>query len=94
MGFIASVTSVEKTTDGAVKASGGQLCSVVLTAGSDTATVVLYNNPSAASGTKVLTLKAAANTSVVFTPVQPLSFSAGLYADLTGTDPAVYVGYM
>jgi hypothetical protein len=94
MGFIASVNSVEVTEDGVVKAKGGQLVSVVLTAGADAASVILYNNASAASGTKVLTLKAAAASTVVFTPIAPIVFSAGLYADVSGTSPAVYVGYV
>lgn len=92
--MIPPVVSVEKTSDGAVKASGGQLVSVVLTGGSDAATVVLYNNPSAASGTVIVTLKAAINTTVVFTPAAPIVCSAGIYADLTGTGPLVYVSYI
>lgn len=92
MGFIASVASVEKTSSGLVKTGPGQLCSVILTGGSDAASLILYNNTTN-SGTIVVTLKVAAGATVVFTPVQPWPFTAGLYATISGTGPAVYVGY-
>jgi hypothetical protein len=87
-------TIVEKTSDGAVKAAGGALAAVVLTGGSAAATVDLYDNPSAASGSKLITLKCAANTSVTFCPAFPVVASIGIYADLTGTGAQVFVAYM
>jgi len=81
----------EKTADGAVSATACRLHSVVLTAGSDAATVVLYDHPSAASGNKLITLKAAANTTVVFCPSSPIACDKGIYADVTGTAMAAYI---
>lgn len=89
--MIGPAQSVERTTDGAVKATSGLLVSVVLTAGSDAATVILYDDPDSTDGNKVVTLKVAANTSVVFAPATPVAFGRGLYADLSGTDPVIYV---
>lgn len=71
----------------------GSLCSVLLTAGSDAASLTIYNN-TAGSGTVVAIVKAAAGASVQFTPAQPLAVGAGLYAVLTGTSPACTVGYL
>lgn len=85
-------TQAEITADGAVKSAPGALCSVVLTGGSDAATLVLYDN-TAASGSKLVTLKAAANTSVVYAPAQPVAAGKGIYADISGTGPAAYVSY-
>lgn len=80
--------------DGAIKASGGAIVAVVLTAGSDAATVILYDNLSAASGIVLCTLKCAANTSVIFTPCLPYAASKGIYADLSGTGPEVTVVFL
>ncbi len=91
--MIAPVKSSEITADGAVNAAPGALCGVALTAGSDAATLIIYDNPAAASGDKLITLKAAANTSVAYSPSQPINASKGLYADITGTGPAAYVAY-
>jgi hypothetical protein len=76
-----------------VKSGPGALVAVALTAGSDGATATLYDN-TAASGTVLVTLKAAANGSAVFTPAAPYAFAKGCYADLTGTGPAVTVVYL
>lgn len=81
------------TADGQVKSGPGALVAVVLTAGTDLATVTLYDN-TAASGTVLCTLKAAANSSVVFTPARPYAFAKGCYADLSGTGPEVTVVYL
>ena len=79
------------TATGAVKTSGGALVSVLLTAGSDLATIVLHDNAAAASGVELCTIKAAANTSVVWTPTNPYVFSNGIYATVTGTSPTAAV---
>jgi len=81
------------TADGAVKSGPGALVAVALSGGTDAATVVLYDN-TAASGTVLCTLKAAANESAVFTPALPYAFAKGCYADLTGTGPEVTVVYL
>ncbi len=81
------------TADGAAKSGPGALVAVALAGGTDAATVVLYDN-TAASGTVLCTLKAAANESAVFTPALPYAFAKGCYADLTGTGPEVTVVYL
>jgi len=81
------------TADGAVKSGPGALVAVALTGGTDTATVVLYDN-TAASGTILCTLKAAANESAIFTLALPYAFAKGCYADLTGTGPEATVVYL
>lgn len=81
------------TADGAVRTGPGQLVAVLLTGGSDQATLVLYDN-TGASGTKLATLKAAANTTVTWTPATPYVASKGIYADITGTGPVATVVYL
>ncbi len=83
---------VEKTENGAVKSAPGHLVSVVLTGGSDAATLIIYDN-TAASGTKLITLKAAANTTVPYVPPRSIPFGKGCFAALTGTSPAAYIQY-
>jgi len=88
-----AVSSANLAASAAVKAGPGQLCGVVLTAGSDTATVIIYNN-TAGSGTILTRLSAVANTSAVATFPQPLVFSLGIYATIAGTAPNVTVAYI
>lgn len=68
-----------------------QLHSVVLTAGSDTATVVVRSN--GASGTVLLKLSAVANTSAVWSSGAPNGTLVGvnLHITVTGTSPTVDV---
>lgn len=84
----------EATEDASVKTGPGQLVSVLLTAGADAATIVLYDNPSAASGTVLCTLKAPANESAQWSPSLPIVFSKGVFADVSGTSPTAYVAYV
>lgn len=87
-------SSTEVTSDSVVKAASGYLVSVLLTAGSAAATIVLYDNASAASGTVLATLKtSAANISVQWSPAQPIAFQNGIYADITGASATAYVAY-
>jgi len=76
---------VDVAGDKIVKAANGALVGVVLSAGSANATLILYDNASAASGTVLCKLTALANSSVQFTPSQPYVASAGIYADIGGT---------
>ena len=88
------------TTGQALASRRGRLLGAVLIAGSDAATVVVYNNTSAA-GTIVLALAAsAANTVAVWeapdraSPLGGVPFdSRGLWAVLTGTTPRVMLYY-
>lgn len=82
---------VERTTDGDITTADSYLRSVVLTAGSDAATVLVKRGGS--SGTTVLTLKAAASTSVATGDIGDAYCADGIYVDLTGTGPTVSVVY-
>ena len=81
--------SVAITEDGAVAAGSGRVSGVVVTAAAATASLILYDNPSAASGTVLLSLSAVADTSVVYNV--PFVFSTGVYADIGGAGAAAYV---
>ena len=81
------------TATGAVTTKAGCLSSIILTAGADAASIVLHDNPSAASGVKILEVKAALGTTTVVDLSSPLVYSKGLYATVTGTTPAITVGY-
>lgn len=87
------IAQAEVTADGIVSARPGALVGIILTGGSDLATVIIYDNASAASGTKLATIKAAANTTTVWECSISRSHSKGLYADITGTDAVAYIGY-
>jgi hypothetical protein len=84
--------TIELTASGAVKATPGHVLSVVLTGGSDAASVILYDAASA-TGTKLVTLKVAAGASVVYCPPRSIPFGTACYAGITGTSPAIYVQY-
>ena len=66
---------------------------MVLVAGSDQATVILYDDPNSADGTVLVRLTAAINATTVFTPTKPINATTGIYADITGTSMFVYVHY-
>lgn len=75
----------------AVLESAGQLCGCVLRGGSATADVAIYDNASAASGTVLLRLSAAATTTSVFPPGFEIDATNGLYANISGTGATVDV---
>lgn len=81
------------TVDGVVNDAPGSLVAVLLTAAGDTATVILYDNASAASGTKLCTLSAVTLTSARWTPSSPQVVSLGIFADVSGSTPQVTVLY-
>jgi hypothetical protein len=93
MSNLIPVAFADLTVDAVVKAAPGGLVAVSLTAAGDQATLILYDNASAASGTKLVTLKAAANTTQTWTPSSPQVVSLGIYADLSGTTPVATVLY-
>ena len=76
----------------AIKTGPGMLHGATLTAGADTATLILYNN-TAGSGTVILKLSAVANTSAVVTFPAPVVFGIGCYAAVTGTAPSATVAF-
>jgi len=64
---------------------------VTLTAGADTATVILYDNATTNAGSVLAKLSATANISVsVMFPVAVRAL-AGIYALITGTSPSITV---
>ena len=71
---------------GDVTGAGRYLQSVVLTGGSDAATLAVKDG---SGGATRLTLKAAANASVGWTSGDPdgVAFTAAIHATLTGTGP-------
>jgi hypothetical protein len=73
-----------KASSGAVKSGPGGVHTVVLTAGSDAATLILYDN-TAGSGTIICKLAAVTGTTAFARLDVP--FSVGCYAALTGTAP-------
>jgi len=89
-----AVASSTKASSGAVKASPGMLAGVILAAGSDTATVIIYDNASAGSGTVLAKLTAVTNTSASVIFPAPVVASKGIYAALTGTAVSVSVLYV
>lgn len=79
------------TADSLIHTGPGSIDSVLLTAGSDAATLIIYDN-TAASGTVVATLKAAANTCFQWSPRGHV-LSKGAYGDITGTSPEAVIVY-
>jgi len=85
--------SAEKTSSGLVVSGNTRLMAIILTAGSNAASVAVDDSIDG-SGDILVTLKAATNTSRVFTIGQPgIKASTGLYATITGTSPKIYVVY-
>ncbi len=71
--------------DAVIKASAGAVFAVVLSAGSAAdASLILYDNATAAAGERELVLTALAKTSEAFTPAVGMLFNSGIYADITG----------
>jgi hypothetical protein len=75
----------------AVKSGPGSVATLNLTAGADTATVILYDN-TAGSGTVICKRSAVANTSAPEATLH-VPFSIGCYAAITGTAPSVTVTF-
>lgn len=76
---------------GLVKSGPGVLHSIVLTAGSDAATAIVYDN-TAGSGDVIVSLGAPVADKTV-AAVLNVVFSVGCYVALTGTDPSCTVAY-
>ena len=79
------------TADGLIHTGPGSIDSVILTAGSDAATLIIYDN-TAGSGTVIVTLKAILETSVQWTPRGHV-FGRGAYGVITGTSPEAVIVY-
>lgn len=88
---VAALESKEISATGDVTTKDSSiLWSVVLTAGSDAASLVVKDG---SSGTTRLTLKAAANTSVGHTFAKGVLFTTGIHGTLTGTGPVADFEY-
>lgn len=87
----AATTIKAATATGDITTLTAYLRSVVLTAGSDAASVVVKAGGS--SGTTILTLKAAANTSAATPDLGRVHCGSGIHVTTTGTSPAVSVIY-
>lgn len=93
MAAYACKTSGELNADTAVRTTNARLWGVqVLTDGTNAATLIIYDNASAATGTKLMTIKVPGATlcDSLFFPI-PVAASNGLYADITGTGAVFYV---
>ena len=77
-------------TSATVKTGPGKVHSITVAAGSDTATLILYDN-TAASGTVIWKLSAVQNTSE--SAVLDIAFGTGCHAALTGTSPSASVSF-
>lgn len=76
---------------GAVNLGKALLYGCVVTAGADAASITIYDN-TAGSGTKVLSVKAAAGSTATGL-IYPVRAETGLYAVITGTTPETYTLY-
>ena len=77
-----------------VRTRAGAIVAVLITAGPDMATLILHDNPTDATGTKLATVKARADTSFVWEPSLPYAFSNGIFATLSGTASSATVVYI
>jgi len=82
------------TASGVIKGASGALLGIVLTGAADAASVTIYDNATTNSGPILAVLKAAINTTVVWTaPAGGQAAASGLYATITGTTPNLSVVY-
>lgn len=84
-----ALTQVNSTGD-VTTAVPAILYSVVLTAGADAASVVVKDG---SSGSTLLTLKAAANTSATWQAVRGVHVGTAIHATFTGTSPVASFEY-
>ena len=76
---------------GAVASGKALFYGCVITGGADAASVTYHDN-TAGTGTVLLTVKAAINTTVTCI-IPPTICSTGIYATITGTTPDVHTFY-
>lgn len=82
-----------KTTDSAIHPRPAKLVAVTIVPAAADSTLVVYDHPSAASGTvlaKVFVKASTASQTILFT--RPIEANNGIYADVTGAS-AEYIVY-
>ena len=72
---------------GIISAQPGHFIGAALAAGADAATMILYDNASAATGTVICKLSAELTGGANFAPGTQIYVKNGIYAALTGTAP-------
>jgi hypothetical protein len=93
MALAGAIKTKKMTADGIVFAGRVRIYGVIIVAGADLVTAVLYDNASAASGDELPGGKAAANTLASWTSSAGVLCRNGIYLDVTGTSPVVHVLY-
>ncbi len=91
MSYNVAASSGNKTADAQIKSNSGTVWGAQLKGGADTATLVLYDGTDA-TGKKIAELSAGAGVLSHITFPAGVSFSTGLWADVSGTTPA-YVAW-
>lgn len=90
-----STSSGELSSSAAALAAGGLLMSVILIPGSAASTVIVYDNPSSASGTILAELTGAANaSSVVLAMPSGIYARTGMYVSISGTGAKALISYI
>lgn len=86
--------SIGVTAGTAVATKAGLLCNVVLNPGSAASSITIYDNASAASGTVLLSLVAAASSSSVTANINyPIVACNGLFVVVAGTAATAVISY-
>lgn len=95
-GFQPAKTSFVQIADGVITAKSGYITGVyIISDGTNDATLILYDNASAASGNKIITMCArAAMPFAGNTWTFPVIFFNGIYADVTGTNASYVVEFI
>jgi len=91
--MLGPVGFINKAASAAFKTGGGILYGLVLTGGSDAATLIVYDNTSG-TGTVIAKLAAAAGVTVSVSIPNGVTFTTGAYAALTGTAPSASAFYV
>lgn len=90
-----ALSSGLKSADAAIMAQSGFLCGLqVIADGTNAATVILYDNASAASGTVLAKIVVDAGATYEdYTPLEGIECANGIYADVSGTGAEYIVHY-
>uniref|UniRef100_A0A6M3LP37 Uncharacterized protein n=1 Tax=viral metagenome TaxID=1070528 RepID=A0A6M3LP37_9ZZZZ len=93
-----SYSSAEKTASAAIATSSGYLHGiVVITDGTNSVTVDIYDNASAASGTKLIpqwvVTTSSSNRAQSYSIEPPIKFSNGIYVAVTTSGTVTYMVY-